>query len=114
MRLVHLPAVRHRVLETLSHTAVTILHRSIPDADCAIVFNAGNAPLIPVLRAHGIPVATHVDGLEWRRAKWGGAGRGADSHPPPGSRPSWSRALRCRGLPPVCSRSRRAARSLRS
>ena len=75
MRLVHLPAVRHRVLETLSHTAVTILHRSIPDADCAIVFNAGNAPLIPVLRAHGIPVATHVDGLEWRRSKWSRVGR---------------------------------------
>jgi glycosyltransferase involved in cell wall biosynthesis len=75
MQLVHLPAVRHRVLETLSHTAVSVLHPSISEVDCAIVFNAGNAPLIPVLRAHGIPVATHVDGLEWRRSKWSKVGR---------------------------------------
>ncbi|GAB2590320.1 glycosyltransferase [Microlunatus antarcticus] len=75
MQLVHLPAVRHRVLETLSHTAVSMMHRSISEADVAIVFNAGNAPLIPVLRAHGIPVATHVDGLEWRRSKWSKVGR---------------------------------------
>jgi glycosyltransferase involved in cell wall biosynthesis len=40
-----------------------------------ILFNAANAPLLPALRARGLPVATHVDGLEWKRAKWGGAGR---------------------------------------
>jgi glycosyltransferase involved in cell wall biosynthesis len=28
-----------------------------------------------VLRAARLPVATHVDGLEWKRAKWSGAGR---------------------------------------
>jgi glycosyltransferase involved in cell wall biosynthesis len=43
--------------------------------DAAIVFNAANAPFLPVLRAAGIPVATHVDGLEWQRAKWGGMGK---------------------------------------
>ena len=44
-------------------------------AQVAIVFNAANAPLLPVLRACGIPVATHVDGLEWKRAKWGPLGK---------------------------------------
>ncbi|MDV6013348.1 DUF1972 domain-containing protein [Haloechinothrix sp. LS1_15] len=76
MRLVHLPAVRHKVLETPSHTAVSMLHgaaRATPDA--AFVFNAANAPLLPLLRARGVPVATHVDGLEWRRAKWGKTGQ---------------------------------------
>jgi glycosyltransferase involved in cell wall biosynthesis len=43
--------------------------------DAAFLFNAANAPLLPLLRAARIPVATHVDGLEWKRAKWGGAGR---------------------------------------
>lgn len=43
--------------------------------DAAIVFNAANAPWLPLLRAARIPVATHVDGLEWRRAKWGGIGQ---------------------------------------
>ena len=75
MDLVHLPVVRRRTLETLSHTALSVHHRSLSAADCAIVFNAANAPLLPVLRARNIPVATHVDGLEWRRTKWSGAGR---------------------------------------
>lgn len=72
MSLVTLPAVRHRALETLSHTGLSVTHavtHRLPDA--AFVFNAANAPWLPVLRARGIPVATHVDGLEWKRAKWG-------------------------------------------
>jgi hypothetical protein len=31
--------------------------------------------LLPFLRLRRIPVATHVDGLEWKRAKWNGAGQ---------------------------------------
>lgn len=75
MRLVHLPAVRQRSLETLSHTALSVGHQIRRRSDVAVVFNAANAPLLPVLRALGVPVATHVDGLEWRRAKWNGVGR---------------------------------------
>ena len=76
MTLVHLPALRRRSLETLSHTAASIAHLlRAPRPDVAIVFNAANAPFLPALRARRIPVAVHVDGLEWQRAKWGGAGR---------------------------------------
>jgi glycosyltransferase involved in cell wall biosynthesis len=75
MRLVHLPAARKRSLETLSHTTLSVGHLLAHRTDAAIVFNAANAPLLPVLRAARIPVATHVDGLEWKRAKWGGTGR---------------------------------------
>jgi glycosyltransferase involved in cell wall biosynthesis len=75
MRLVHLPAARKRSLETLSHSALSIAHLLAHRPDAAFVFNAANAPLLPALRAARIPVATHVDGLEWKRAKWGGAGR---------------------------------------
>ncbi|MBM7807380.1 glycosyltransferase involved in cell wall biosynthesis [Geodermatophilus bullaregiensis] len=75
MELVHLPAARRRSLETLSHTALSVRHLVTHRTDAAIVFNAANAPLLPALRAARIPVATHVDGLEWKRAKWGGAGR---------------------------------------
>ena len=75
MELVHLPVVRRRTLETLAHTALSVVHRSLAGTDAAVVFNAANAPLLPVLRARGIPVITHVDGLEWRRAKWGRLGR---------------------------------------
>jgi glycosyltransferase involved in cell wall biosynthesis len=75
MELVHLPAARKRSLETLSHTALSVRHLLRHRTDAAILFNAANAPLLPVLRGAGIPVATHVDGLEWKRAKWGGGGR---------------------------------------
>jgi glycosyltransferase involved in cell wall biosynthesis len=75
MELVHLPAARKRSLETLSHSALSIGHLLGHRTDAAIVFNAANAPLLPALRAARIPFATHVDGLEWKRAKWGGTGR---------------------------------------
>jgi glycosyltransferase involved in cell wall biosynthesis len=75
MELVHLPAARKRSLETLSHTALSVRHLVTHRTDAAIVFNAANSPLLPVLRAARIPVATHVDGLEWKRAKWGTVGR---------------------------------------
>jgi glycosyltransferase involved in cell wall biosynthesis len=72
MELVNLPALRHRAGETLSHTGLSVGHavtRARPDV--AFVFNAANAPFLPLLHAAAIPVAVHVDGLEWRRAKWG-------------------------------------------
>jgi glycosyltransferase involved in cell wall biosynthesis len=75
MELVHLPAARKRSLETLSHTALSVRHLLAHRTDAAFVFNAANSPLLPALRAARIPVATHVDGLEWKRAKWGPTGR---------------------------------------
>lgn len=76
MRLVHLPAVHTKALETLTHTALAVVHavvRGRPDA--AFVFNSANSPWVPLLQWAGVPVAVHVDGLEWQRAKWGRWGR---------------------------------------
>ncbi len=76
MQLVPLPAVHSKALETLTHTGLSVGHvvgRNRPDA--AFLFNAANALYLPALRARHIPVATHVDGLEWKRTKWGGGGR---------------------------------------
>ncbi|MGY4643595.1 DUF1972 domain-containing protein [Cellulomonas sp. URHB0016] len=75
MDLVHLPALRRRSLETLSHTALSVGHLVRHRVDAAIMFNAANSPWLPGLRAARIPVATHVDGLEWKRAKWGPSGQ---------------------------------------
>jgi glycosyltransferase involved in cell wall biosynthesis len=77
MRLVNLPAVRQRAAETLSHTLLSVGHaitREHPEV--AFVFNAANAPFLPLLRWARIPVAVHVDGLEWKRAKWGARASG--------------------------------------
>ena len=77
MRLIHLPALRTKTLETLSHSALSAMHAVLQRSthDAVFVFNAANAPYIPLFRARRMPVAVHVDGLEWRRAKWGGGGR---------------------------------------
>jgi len=76
MRVVHLPSVPVKQLETLSHTGLSVAHAIAgrrPDA--ALVFNAANSPFVPWLRMRGIPVGLHMDGLEWRRSKWGPRGR---------------------------------------
>ena len=75
MDLVHLPSLHKKSLETLSHTGLSVAHVMRHPVDAAIVFNAANAPFLPWLRARRIPVATHVDGLEWKRSKWQGMGR---------------------------------------
>ncbi|MBC9227699.1 DUF1972 domain-containing protein [Aeromicrobium sp. 636] len=77
MTLVHLPAAPKKALETLSHTFLSVFHVlfSRRRYDAAFVFNAANAVFLPVLRLRRLPTAVHVDGLEWKRAKWGGAGR---------------------------------------
>ncbi|WP_405218096.1 DUF1972 domain-containing protein [Agrococcus sp. Ld7] len=76
MRIVHVPSVPLKQLETLSRTGIATL-RALAGVkpDVAFVFNAANAPYVSLLRTRGVPVAVHVDGLEWQRAKWGGAGR---------------------------------------
>ena len=77
MHVVHLPAVPVKQLETLSHTGLSTTRAVLAwDApDVAFVFNAANAPFLPLLRARGIPVALHMDGLEWKRSKWGRRGQ---------------------------------------
>ncbi|MHA7304976.1 DUF1972 domain-containing protein [Arthrobacter sp. TMN-49] len=75
MELVHHSAPRRKSLETLVHSGRAVGHILTHRVDAAIVFNAANSPWLPVLKAARIPVATHVDGLEWQRARWGNLGR---------------------------------------
>jgi glycosyltransferase involved in cell wall biosynthesis len=70
-RLVHLPTVRNKYLDTFAHTSLSALHcarRLKPDV--ALFFIAGNAPLCVVTRAAGIPTVINVDGLDSDRRKW--------------------------------------------
>lgn len=76
MKVVHLPAMPIKQAETLSHTGLSTLHAFFHRKfDAAFVFNAANSPFVPLLHLRGIPVALHMDGLEWRRSKWGPRGR---------------------------------------
>lgn len=75
MKLVNLPAIKHRMAETLSHTALSSAHAITKDhPDVCLLLNAGNAPFLLPLKLAKIPTATHLDGLESTRDKWRGLG----------------------------------------
>lgn len=75
MRLVHLPTVRTKHLDTPVHTLLSALHCAVSPAEAALVCGVGNAPFAGLLRAAGKRVVINVDGLDWQRAKWGRAAR---------------------------------------
>ncbi len=70
-RLVHLPTVRNKYLDTFAHTLMSALHSARREKpDVALFFIAGNAPLCLVTRLAGIPTVINVDGLDSDRRKW--------------------------------------------
>jgi len=75
MKLVNLPALPLRAAETLSHTGLSCLHLLFHRVDVAIMCNVANAVMLPILRLRRIPAAVNVDGLEWKRSKWGSFGK---------------------------------------
>jgi glycosyltransferase involved in cell wall biosynthesis len=74
--LVVLPTLPTKHLDTPVHTLLSCLDARGRSFDAALLVNSANALFLPLLRAAGIPVALHVDGIERRRAKWGPLGRG--------------------------------------
>ena len=72
MRLVYLPTVACKHLDTPVHSLLSTLHLGVVDRpDVAIYFIAGNSPFAGLSRAFGVPAAINVDGLDSERAKWG-------------------------------------------
>jgi glycosyltransferase involved in cell wall biosynthesis len=75
-RLVVLPTVPTKHLDTPLHTLLSALSAIDEGYDAVLLVNAANALFVPLLQLGGAPVALHVDGIERRRAKWGALGRG--------------------------------------
>jgi glycosyltransferase involved in cell wall biosynthesis len=70
-RLVHLPTVRNKYLDTFAHTLLSAVHSARREKpDVALFFIAGNAPLCMLTRVAGIPTVINVDGLDSDRRKW--------------------------------------------
>jgi glycosyltransferase involved in cell wall biosynthesis len=76
VRLRVLPTLRTKHLDTPAHTLISALDAGCRRFDVVLVCNAANAALLPLLRGRGAAVAINVDGLEWRRRKWGALARG--------------------------------------
>jgi len=75
MKIIVVPAIRGKHLETVSHTLVSSIHALRQGFDVILMCNAANAPFVRLLQMGGLPVALNVDGLERNRRKWGWAGR---------------------------------------
>lgn len=70
VRVVRLPSVRTKNLDTITHTAASAAHLLSQRVDAAIFFGVGNAPLARLVRGLGIPTVFNVDGLDRERRKW--------------------------------------------
>ncbi len=75
VRLVILPTIAHKYLDTVVHTLLCVLHSLKERYDAVLVCNSANAYCAFVPRLVGTPVAINVDGLEWQRSKWNKLGQ---------------------------------------
>ncbi len=75
VRLVILPTIPTKHLDTVAHTFLSVFHSLVRRFDAMLMCNAANAIFCAVPRLAGTPVALNVDGIERKRKKWGLAGR---------------------------------------
>lgn len=71
MRLVYVPTIRNKYLDTFVHSFLCTLHVGLLlRPDVAFYFIAGNSPFSGLSRRLGVPSIINVDGLDSQRAKW--------------------------------------------
>jgi len=75
MKLVYLPNIKKKSLDTLSHTFLSIIHAVTHKIDILMVFNVANTLTFFLPRLLGKKIAVNTDGFEWKRGKWGRMGK---------------------------------------
>lgn len=75
IRLIYLPSIEHKIASTFSHGLFATLHAMLSPSDIVLVWNAANGPFGWLLRLAGKRTVINVNGMEWLRPKWQGAGR---------------------------------------
>ncbi len=70
MRLIKLPTVANKYLDTIIHSFISSLHAITQRYDVGLYFIAGNSPVTWMLRIFGTKTILNVDGLDWKREKW--------------------------------------------
>lgn len=71
VRLVTLPSIATKHLDTLTHTALSSLHALTQGYDICYYSIVGNSPLVWIPRLAGARTLLNVDGEDWAREKWG-------------------------------------------
>lgn len=70
MRLVKLPTIANKYLDTIIHSFFSSVHALPQRYDIALYFIAGNSPVTWIPRLVGTKTIINVDGLDWKREKW--------------------------------------------
>lgn len=70
MRLVKLPTIPNKYLDTLAHSFISSLHALFQPYDVCLYFIAGNSLVTWIPRLVGKRTIINVDGLDWKREKW--------------------------------------------
>ena len=70
MRLIKLPTIANKYLDTITHTLISSVHALWQRYDVALYFIVGNSPASWIPRLAGTKTLINVDGLDWKREKW--------------------------------------------
>jgi len=70
MRLIKLPTIPNKYLDTIVHSFLSSLHALTQGYDIALYFIAGNSLVTWIPRLTGQVTVLNVDGLDWKRKKW--------------------------------------------
>ncbi|MCL4468073.1 MAG: glycosyltransferase [Deltaproteobacteria bacterium] len=71
VKLVRLPTIPTKHLDTITHTFLSVLHGIFKGYDIVYICGVGNSLPSFLLRLAGTKVVLNVDGADWERKKWG-------------------------------------------
>lgn len=75
VRIVSLPSIPTKHLDTITHTFLSTLHTLFARYDVVYYCIVGNSPLVWIPRLFGAKTLINVDGEDWAREKWHGFAR---------------------------------------
>ena len=75
VRLIYLPSIETKNLGTFTHTLACVIDVLFRDADAILVVNVANALHCIIPRVFRQNCVINVDGIEWKRGKWGPLGK---------------------------------------
>ena len=70
IRLIKLPTIANKYLDTIIHSLLSSFHALFQGYDVGLYFIAGNSPVTWIPRLVGTRTILNVDGLDWKRDKW--------------------------------------------
>jgi len=71
VRLVRLPSIKTKHLDTITHTFLSLIHALFCNYDLIYICIVGNSPLCIIPKMLGLKVVLNVDGTDASREKWG-------------------------------------------